>query len=66
MKVGQIALKWCKVSLPLMVCKSAAGFYIGTMQNGEPMSRESVEYYATREKAEYALANDTWTQRPNP
>ena len=31
--------------LPLQVCESRAGFYIGTLnQDGTPCSRESVEY----------------------
>lgn len=49
----------------LMVCSSAAGYYVGTMFNEcdetgrflfqEPGSRDS-EYYATREEAEALLA----------
>ena len=44
----------CKVHLKLQVCKSAAGFYLGTMCGCGPYSRES-DYYSTREQAESAL-----------
>lgn len=54
----------------LQVCKSAAGFYIGTMYNNpegwqEPGSRES-EYFATRGEAEEALKEESWDQRRHP
>lgn len=44
----------CKVELKLQVLKSAAGFYLGTMCNCGPYSRES-GYYETREEAENDL-----------
>lgn len=53
----------------LEVCKSAAGYYIGTLDYSLgypiPNSRESVEYWPSHEKAEKALKENTWTQRAN-
>ena len=41
--------------MPLKVCQSAAGYYIGRMcPDCGPYSRDS-DYYETYEKAEYAL-----------
>lgn len=51
--------------LPLQVLKSRAGFYIGTCTDEGPYSRESVEYWATESQAVLALAERSWTQRPN-
>ena len=53
-------------AFPLEVCKSAAGFYIGTLnEEGVPFTRESCEYWRKREQAEAALAKGLWTQKPN-
>jgi hypothetical protein len=53
--------------LELRVCISAAGFYLGTYdEKGLPFSRESVESWGKRERAEYALAAERWTQRRDP
>lgn len=53
--------------LQLQVCKSAAGFYLGTYdEEGSPFSRESVEYWGKRDRAEHALAANRWTQRREP
>jgi hypothetical protein len=49
--------------VPLEVCYSARGFYLGTYVDDEPYSRESAEYWTTREAAEAALAGGQWTQR---
>lgn len=47
----------CGTELPLKVCQSGAGFYIGCFCNQcGPYDRES-GYYATREKAEADLPN---------
>lgn len=51
----------------LMVMKSAAGYYIGTIYNNpdgyqEPGSRDS-EYFGSRELAEAALENGNWVER---
>lgn len=52
---------------PLDVCRSAAGFYIGTRdEEGLPYSRESEEYWRKPEQAAQALQGGTWTQRRNP
>jgi len=64
---GVLALHWCSVELPLQVLQSHAGFYIGTFSDEDgPISRESEEYFPTRQAAEAALASGTWTQKPNP
>lgn len=44
----------CGITPELKVCKSFAGYYIGTQCNCGPYSRES-GYYRTREEAEKAL-----------
>lgn len=44
----------CKVKLENQVCRSAAGYYIGTYCDCGPYSRES-GYYKTREIAQEAL-----------
>lgn len=44
----------CHVKLVLEVLKSPAGYYIGTMCNCGPYSRES-DYYKTGEEAKFAL-----------
>lgn len=59
----------------LKVCKSAAGYYVGTMFEHnetsdtpdliEPGSRES-DYYATSQEAQEALDSQEWDQRPSP
>lgn len=41
------------------VLESAAGFYIGTWHD-EPYSRESEQYWATREEAQRALDTGKW------
>lgn len=53
--------------LPLQVCRSASGFYIGTLDaEGLPCSRESREYWRRAEAAETALKRRDWTQRLEP
>jgi len=49
--------------LPLRVLSSAAGYYIGTAQDEGPVTRESLEYFASREAADDAFAMGRWTQR---
>ena len=61
-QTGHLAMKYCNRSLPLQVLESAAGHYIGTFNEDGPISRESVEYFPTREAAELALAEGSWTQ----
>jgi hypothetical protein len=48
---------------PLQVCRSANGFYLGTLDDGIPNTHESQEYWETRQEAETALSNGMWTQR---
>ncbi|MDE9555619.1 hypothetical protein KKJ06_09275 [Xenorhabdus bovienii] len=61
--IGILALQYCHKQLPLTVLRRRTGFYIGTMDEGEPCSRESVEYFTRREQAEFALKQGQWTQR---
>lgn len=63
---GQLCYRWSRIALPLQVCQSAAGYYIGCEKDHEAYSRESEEYYRTRELAQHALETDTWTQRAHP
>lgn len=59
---GKLA-KLCGEELPIQVCRSYAGFYIGTLQNGMPFSRESIQYWETSELAKQALDSGIWTQK---
>ena len=63
-KHAWLASKFGKRELPLEVCKSAAGFYLGTTLEGQPFTRESAQYWPKREQAADALHSPTkWTQR---
>lgn len=53
-------------TLPLQVLRSHAGFYLGTMDEEGPVSRESEQYWATEEKAKNAMETGDWTQRQHP
>ena len=64
--IGKMAKEICGVELPVTVLESQAGFYLGTEDRGVPFSRESAEYFATRNLAEAALACEKFTQRMNP
>lgn len=65
-RVGALALAARKV-FPLVVCKSAAGYYIGTRdEEGAPFSRESREYWPRSDDASQALTEGVWTQRVTP
>lgn len=67
MSFGKLALEYCGEQLPLQVLESGAGFYIGTRDEiGDPVSRESQEYYKTSQLAADALQNGTWTQKAHP
>jgi hypothetical protein len=61
-----LAKRWCKLDLPLQVLQSRAGFYIGTEDNQGPVSRDSAEYWETREAAQQALDDNAFTQREYP
>jgi hypothetical protein len=60
---GLLAAAFGKRQLPLEVCRSAAGFYLGTREDGVPFSRESEEYWRSRKAADRALRIGDWTQR---
>ena len=64
--IGKLAKKVCGVELPVKVLESQAGLYLGTEDGGIPFSRESAEYFVTRNLAEAALACGKFTQRMNP
>lgn len=75
-----LTLQYLGIEAPLVVCKSAAGYYLGCVATeelcekypeklefpGEPLSRESQEYWGTEEEAQAALDSGNWIQRPNP
>ncbi|EDR2901319.1 hypothetical protein AAN93_005130 [Salmonella enterica subsp. enterica] len=63
---GMLAAEYAGLSLPLQVLPSGKGFYIGTENEMGPVSRESVEYFTTAERAERALEKGTWSQRQQP
>lgn len=66
--IGYLAQEFGSVSLPLEALRSAAGWYLGTRDSdGAPYSRESVEYWKSRDQAEAALSSSlSWTQRRHP
>jgi len=59
---GQLAAQF-GYRLSLQVLQSANGYYLGTEDDGGPVSRESVEYFPDRTAAEQALSTGEWTQR---
>lgn len=65
-KYGKLAAQYCNKQLPVQVCESASGYYIGTLDAGMPCSRESNEYFRKVHDAEEALLNGTWTQKEYP
>lgn len=54
------------VNLPLQVLESAAGFYLGTVDESGPVSRESEEYWTSKDEAETALERGEFLQRWEP
>jgi hypothetical protein len=63
---GKVAAQYGQ-RLPLQVCRSRAGFYVGTKDaQGRYFSRESVESWPKREWAEKAIWNEWFTQKPTP
>ncbi|EKQ6326546.1 hypothetical protein [Pseudomonas aeruginosa] len=63
MQYGKLALAHLSLELPLQVLMNKnRAYYIGTSDEEGPVSRESVEYYPSRELAQQALDNDTWSQ----
>lgn len=59
---GQLAAE-AGYRLSLQVLQSANGFYLGTEDEGGPVSRESVEYFPNQAAADHALRTGLWTQR---
>ena len=47
----------CKMKLKLQVCMSMAGYYLGTICDCGPYSRET-DYYKTRKETEEALVSE--------
>jgi len=64
--IGQLAMEFCHKALPVVVCESQRGFFIGTTDEGFQCSRESDEYWATRNAAATALITGAWTQKQEP
>ena len=65
-QIGKIALASTGKSLPLSVQKSFCGFFLGTSNEEGPVSRESVEYWPTKQLADTALQGVPgidWNQR---
>jgi hypothetical protein len=62
---GQLAWQVLGRNLELQVLSSPNGFYIGTIDEDGPCSRESKEYWPTAAAAKLALDNGTWAQLPN-
>ncbi len=62
---GQLAAE-AGYLLPLEVQQSHAGFYLGTADEGGPVSRESQEYFPTASAAQQAMKTGEWTQRDWP
>jgi hypothetical protein len=64
---GWLAAKFEKRQLPLEVCKGPASwpkrYYLGTREEGVPVTRESEQYWRTWKEAERALMSGNWTQR---
>lgn len=53
----------CGVTVELQVLHSAAGYYIGTMCNCGPYTRESLHYWRTAAGAQAAYDTDGWYDR---
>lgn len=64
--IGKLAKDYCGVHLPLEVLKSNAGWYIGTVGEFGPCSRESSEYFPNEADAQQALLTGEWTQKDRP
>ncbi len=66
--IGMLAKQELGVCLPLTVLESQKGFYLGTIDEEGPVSRESVEYWTEEANAIAALKTSntdaqSWTQR---
>lgn len=65
-RFGYLAYVFSGERLELQVLETRAGFYVGTVREDLPCSRESNEYYPSKKAALDALVNDTWTQKATP
>lgn len=65
-RFGYLAYVFCGKRLELQVLQTGAGFYVGTVSEDLPCSRESNEYFPSEALALEALVNDTWTQKSAP
>lgn len=65
MIIGKLAAE-IGYSCELTVLKSNRGYYLGTVHEYVPMSRESEEYFSSETLAKQALTDNTWTQRLHP
>ena len=61
MSYGKLASE-SGLQLPVRVLKSKAGYYLGTENDEGPVSRESVEYWPGKERAQTALTEGNWVQ----
>ncbi|MDR0578698.1 MAG: hypothetical protein LBI87_14500 [Candidatus Accumulibacter sp.] len=62
-RFGHLAQTFAGRQLPLVVLRSAAGYYLGTWDDEGPFTRESQEYFSNEQAAQDALARGDWTQR---
>ena len=65
-KTSFLCAMWMKEEHALGVWQSGAGFYIGVWDPSGAGSRDSEEYWATKEEAQDHLDNREWTQRLHP
>jgi hypothetical protein len=54
------------IKYELMPLKSANGWYLGTADEGGPVSRESIEYWGSESVAQTALDTNEWVQKDTP
>ncbi|NQD91047.1 hypothetical protein HP532_00085 [Pseudomonas sp. CrR25] len=64
--IGYLALTYVGKRLPLQVRQSGIGHFIGTADENDPVSRESVEHFRSCQAAEQALGTGRWQQRLHP
>ena len=62
---GLLAFQMDGIKRPVEVLQSGAGFYLGTLCEEGPCTRESARYWFTRKEAEEALSSGLWMQCEN-
>jgi Lon protease-like protein len=62
-KVKKFRRSLCKQGRVVQVMRSAAGYYIGTIDEDEPYCRLSMEYFPDEKTAQYALENREFNER---